>query len=321
MIQLLEIDTVDGFQGNEKDIIILSCVRSGKESSIGFVKDVRRMNVALTRAKSTLWIVGDSRALMTNKDWEHLIRDARRRGKLVKVGRLSYLELLQNKLLNVKGDDHMHVDTTKDVNRELVKNMRGRSESGDRFGGGGGKSINLMGSEEVRTLGKKMKRRSNSGDSLGEEVEGMSKKARREDGGKKKKAYGCYNFQNEGCVKGDQCEYKHSMDAPLSDNFGADRRFSSPSMNPTLTSIKDEEKPHRPPDTFVYERQRLKEVLIEMNLSPHHISWEDLQAQNPQLSTDISRLVEAQYDSRGGGKVEEGIDALPLLSRFSMDSL
>ena len=45
----IEIETIDGFQGREKDIIIFSTVRSGKR--IGFLKDVRRMNVAITRSK------------------------------------------------------------------------------------------------------------------------------------------------------------------------------------------------------------------------------------------------------------------------------
>lgn len=49
--EYIEINTVDAYQGREKDIIIFSCVRASKERSIGFLADYRRMNVAITRAK------------------------------------------------------------------------------------------------------------------------------------------------------------------------------------------------------------------------------------------------------------------------------
>ena len=54
----VEINTVDGFQGREKDIIIMSCVRSNDNGTIGFLSDRRRMNVAITRAKYGLYIIG-----------------------------------------------------------------------------------------------------------------------------------------------------------------------------------------------------------------------------------------------------------------------
>ena len=80
----LQVSTVDGFQGSEKDIIILSCVRSklsGKSfnNKIGFLKDFRRVNVALTRAKHSLWILGDANILSSDGLWSNLINDARSR--------------------------------------------------------------------------------------------------------------------------------------------------------------------------------------------------------------------------------------------------
>lgn len=55
----LKVSTVDGFQGQENDIIVLSLVRSNSESVIGFMDDIRRMNVALTRCKKGLIVIGD----------------------------------------------------------------------------------------------------------------------------------------------------------------------------------------------------------------------------------------------------------------------
>lgn len=56
----IRISTVDSFQGQEKEIIIVSLVRSNDDGAIGFLKDYRRMNVALTRAKNKLYVIGDS---------------------------------------------------------------------------------------------------------------------------------------------------------------------------------------------------------------------------------------------------------------------
>jgi hypothetical protein len=73
----VDVNTVDGFQGREKGVIIFSCVRSSM-SSIGFLADARRMNVALTRARFSCWVVGNARALGQNRDWSALLEHARR---------------------------------------------------------------------------------------------------------------------------------------------------------------------------------------------------------------------------------------------------
>ncbi|KAK0201742.1 SEN1 N terminal-domain-containing protein [Desarmillaria ectypa] len=78
-------NTVDGFQGQEKDVIVLSCVRAGPGvTSVGFLADVRRMNVALTRAKSSVFIVGHAPTLeRSDRFWTQIVVDARERNCFV----------------------------------------------------------------------------------------------------------------------------------------------------------------------------------------------------------------------------------------------
>ncbi|KAK4859349.1 hypothetical protein QYF36_004082 [Acer negundo] len=70
------INTVDAFQGQERDVIIMSCVRASNHG-VGFVSDIRRMNVALTRARRALWVMGNANALVQSDDWAALIADAK----------------------------------------------------------------------------------------------------------------------------------------------------------------------------------------------------------------------------------------------------
>ncbi|XP_072017912.1 uncharacterized protein [Amphiura filiformis] len=87
----LEIQTVDSFQGREKDIIIMSCVRTnGDTEGIGFLADPNRLNVSLTRARLALYVVGHLSSLATNRTWNELITDAMKRGVLVPAERGQY---------------------------------------------------------------------------------------------------------------------------------------------------------------------------------------------------------------------------------------
>jgi ATP-dependent RNA/DNA helicase IGHMBP2 len=69
----LEIDTVDGFQGREKEAVLITMVRSNERGEIGFLADTRRTEVALTRAKRKSILVGDSATLARNQFFAAMI--------------------------------------------------------------------------------------------------------------------------------------------------------------------------------------------------------------------------------------------------------
>ena len=76
----LEIGTVDGFQGREKEVVVVSCVRSNPSGEIGFLAESRRMNVAITRARRQIVVVGDSATLGRDPFLAGLIAHLRRVG-------------------------------------------------------------------------------------------------------------------------------------------------------------------------------------------------------------------------------------------------
>ena len=77
----VEFNTTDAFQGRESEIIIFSCVRASYSKGIGFLSDIRRMNVGITRAKCSLWVLGNSQSLMQGEFWCRLIQDAKTRNR------------------------------------------------------------------------------------------------------------------------------------------------------------------------------------------------------------------------------------------------
>ncbi|CAF1063351.1 unnamed protein product, partial [Didymodactylos carnosus] len=77
----IEVGTVDGFQGKEKDIVLISCVRSNMaQNAIGFLNDMKRLNVMLTRSKYALYIFGNfTQFSQLHEGWKQLVDDAKHR--------------------------------------------------------------------------------------------------------------------------------------------------------------------------------------------------------------------------------------------------
>jgi ATP-dependent RNA/DNA helicase IGHMBP2 len=71
--EALEIDSVDGFQGREKEAVIFSMVRSNPDNEIGFLEDIRRMNVAMTRARRKLIVIGDSATITIHPFYQRMV--------------------------------------------------------------------------------------------------------------------------------------------------------------------------------------------------------------------------------------------------------
>ncbi|PHT98582.1 putative helicase MAGATAMA 3 [Capsicum chinense] len=105
--KVVDINTVDGFQGREKDVAIFSCVRSSKDKGIGFVADYRRMNVGITRARSSVLVVGSASTLRRDARWQNLVECAEQSNALYKVSK-PYNEFFSQenlKLMEVEAHD------------------------------------------------------------------------------------------------------------------------------------------------------------------------------------------------------------------------
>ena len=81
--RLITVHTVDGFQGQERDVIMISLVRANDKGRIGFLGDLRRMNVAITRARMKLMILGDAPTLTRHAFYKELYEYIRENGQVV----------------------------------------------------------------------------------------------------------------------------------------------------------------------------------------------------------------------------------------------
>ena len=83
--RLITVHTVDGFQGQERDVILISLVRANEDGKIGFLNDLRRMNVAITRARMKLMILGDASTLTRHAFYNELYNYISQRGKIITI--------------------------------------------------------------------------------------------------------------------------------------------------------------------------------------------------------------------------------------------
>ena len=97
----ITINTVDGFQGQEEDLIIVSCVRKNKGNHIGFMSMTERLNVAMTRAKDCLYVCGHLETLRHTEGWDDLIENAQQRQVIHSVSSMNDPEILENLISRV----------------------------------------------------------------------------------------------------------------------------------------------------------------------------------------------------------------------------
>uniref|UniRef100_A0A7S1FUF0 DNA2/NAM7 helicase-like C-terminal domain-containing protein n=2 Tax=Corethron hystrix TaxID=216773 RepID=A0A7S1FUF0_9STRA len=81
----VEVNTVDSFQGREAAIVIFSCVRAAGSHGIGFLSDVRRMNVALTRAKYFMFVIAHCKSISVNPYWKQLVDNSAAADAVLKI--------------------------------------------------------------------------------------------------------------------------------------------------------------------------------------------------------------------------------------------
>ncbi|KAH1236407.1 putative helicase MAGATAMA 3 [Glycine max] len=153
--KVVDICTVDGCQGREKDIAIFSCVRASKDKGIGFVEDIRRMNVGITRAKSAVLVVGSASTLRRSEQWNKLVESAEKRNCLFKVSQPyssffsdESLTSMQTKVAEpsqVTGPDDM-VDN--DVQPDNAAAFDAQAQTEDNDDGEGDIDMNDAGMEE-----------------------------------------------------------------------------------------------------------------------------------------------------------------------------
>ena len=110
----VEVRTVDGFQGREKEIILISLVRSNRDHQIGFLTNQQRMNVLLTRAKCAMIVFGNKSTLLTDPLWKRWIEH---------VPNVSSTQFIQQ-CLNAQTTASTSTVTTRNANHDRQNHRR-----------------------------------------------------------------------------------------------------------------------------------------------------------------------------------------------------
>lgn len=126
-----EFNTTDAFQGRECDVVIFSCVRASNRG-IGFLSDIRRMNVGLTRAKCSLWVLGNSQSLVQGEFWKGLIEDAHSRDLYTKG---DIMKLLQTPQISMDNDVEMEDAPPEGADRRPSSSSANSSSSASAMSG------------------------------------------------------------------------------------------------------------------------------------------------------------------------------------------
>ncbi|KAF2281610.1 uncharacterized protein EI97DRAFT_34516 [Westerdykella ornata] len=131
ILEDVDFNTTDAFQGRESEVIIFSCVRASPAGGIGFLQDIRRMNVGLTRAKSSLWVLGNSQSLMRGEFWRKLVEDARARGRYTEGDVLGMLSRHSSAFPAPKEE---YEPAKQEVKHEMVQRVKKEVEAGSAGG-------------------------------------------------------------------------------------------------------------------------------------------------------------------------------------------
>ncbi|KAF9624450.1 hypothetical protein IFM89_011458 [Coptis chinensis] len=145
----VRVRSVDGFQGGEEDVIIISTVRSNRNGSVGFLSNCQRTNVALTRARYCLWILGNAPTLLNSGSvWKKLVLDAKDRGCYFNVDEDETLsKMLLDSMVDIE-----ELDDLLNKNNILFRTARWKVMFSDEFWKSLGRIKNVETRKEVACL-------------------------------------------------------------------------------------------------------------------------------------------------------------------------